>query len=161
MSPSYRRIAKRLSALLLALCGLASANFEHNRDGTERITALTDPLGNSTHWGAPRGSRAGQGDRVERGQIDEVYWRSPHPAPGSHPRIAALAGPLLRPSQSRYNAVGDLVSVTDAQNRVTRYTWDANHRRTQTTCPDGGKWDASGENGENGTLPVSTLCRPV
>ncbi len=138
-----RLLAKNFCAFPLALCAFASAPFTAsaalavndpaNTNAPLVRLSLPDALGHQTTYSddaqgrktvvAPRGVEVGQRDTGTPSIVEEAGWRARHPAPGSHPRCAALAGPLLRPPQSQ----------TDPAGATTKFTLDANGHVTQET----------------------------
>lgn len=108
--------------------GNASVGFE--RDTYGRITALTDPLGQTQRY-----AYSASGDLVAHtdalGNVTRFFYDTRH-------GLLRIEDPLGRPVvRSEFDQRGRLVATTDAAGQRTRHAYDDEVRTMTTTYPDG------------------------
>ena len=128
-------------------------------DSAGRVLSVTDPLGHATAFGYD-----GAGDvtsvTMPRGGVTSLGYDSSGRItslvdprgnvvggdPGAHRTLVAyddadhvtsLTDPLGNRTAMTYDAVGNLLSRTDADGHTTRYAYDAANHLTRVTAPDG------------------------
>ncbi|MCC6669411.1 MAG: hypothetical protein IT375_37080, partial [Polyangiaceae bacterium] len=119
--------------------GTTTVTFAHDADN--RLTAITDALGNLTTLGyAHAGCSCAYGDRVTSFHTPDLAanqkWSFTYDPDG---RLASVTDPLTKTETYTYNAAGDLIAFQDRKQRTTGFGFDQLGRPSTTTDPQGRK----------------------
>ncbi|MCK6538346.1 MAG: hypothetical protein L6Q84_35685, partial [Polyangiaceae bacterium] len=115
--------------------GTTTVAFGHDADN--RLTAITDALGNLTTLGyAHAGCSCAYGDRVTSLHTPDLAanqkWAFTYDADG---RLASVTDPFTKTETYTYNAAGDLIAFQDRKARTTSFGFDQLGRPSTTTDP--------------------------